>query len=84
MAIKIRLGKLEIGCPFHPFIEDQLTRNSFGLLDIRPQHVSLLTQLPLHHKDPFDRLLIVQSLAENVAIVGCDTAFDAYGITRHW
>ena len=44
----------------------------------------MLTNLPMHHKDPFDRLLIAQVLAEQMPIVSVDVAFDAYGITRIW
>jgi PIN domain nuclease of toxin-antitoxin system len=51
---------------------------------IEPKHTSLLTTLPLHHKDPFDRLLVAQAKVENMAIVSADDALDAYGVQRAW
>jgi len=44
----------------------------------------LVSRLPFHHRDPFDRLIIAQSLTENMAVVSADRAFDAYGVTRLW
>jgi PIN domain nuclease of toxin-antitoxin system len=40
--------------------------------------------MPLHHRDPFDRLLIAQSLVENIPVISSDAAFDAYAIQRFW
>jgi PIN domain nuclease of toxin-antitoxin system len=40
--------------------------------------------MPLHHKDPFDRLLIAQAQVENLTVVGVDAAFDPYGVKRLW
>ena len=48
------------------------------------KHTSLLTSLPMHHNDPFDRLLIAQGLVELFPIVSVDTTFDSYGVTRLW
>ena len=47
-------------------------------------HLTKLTQLPLHHRDPFDRLLVAQCLAENLTLLSGDEALDAYGIHRLW
>ena len=84
MAIKIGLKKLDIFQPFDPFVTNELATNSIGLMQIVPQHVAILTTLPLHHKDPFDRLIIAQSLHESLPVIGCDTAFDSYGVPRFW
>ena len=46
--------------------------------------MTLVETLPLHHRDPFDRLLIAQAWQEGLTLVSSDTAFDAYGITRVW
>jgi PIN domain nuclease of toxin-antitoxin system len=43
-----------------------------------------LTTLPFHHRDPFDRLIIAQALDEEIPIIGVDSAFDAYGVSREW
>jgi PIN domain nuclease of toxin-antitoxin system len=84
MAIKIGLGKLSLGGPFDAYIPEQLRLNSIGLLDITVAHVAEVITLPLHHRDPFDRLLIAQARVEGIPIVGFDMAFDGYSITRLW
>lgn len=62
----------------------ELPQNGFDLLGIELQHATLVEILPPHHRDPFDRLLIAQALAENIPIVSRDESFDAYGVTRLW
>ncbi len=84
MAIKVSLGKLTIGGSFEAFIPRQIAINGFTLLSIEMEHVCLVAGLPFHHKDPFDRLLIAQSMAENFPIVSADGAFDSYPIKRLW
>lgn len=54
------------------------------ILPIEPRHAAALIALPFHHKDPFDRLLIAQSLAEAIPVVSAGGAFDPYGVTRMW
>lgn len=58
--------------------------NDFEVLPIEPRHTSLLTAMPMHHRDPFDRLLVAQATAEAVAIVSIDAALDPYRVTRLW
>jgi PIN domain nuclease of toxin-antitoxin system len=84
MAIKISLGKLKIGEPFEKLISEQLRLNAINILNIEIGHTSALITLPFHHRDPFDRLLIAQSLIEKVPIISTDSAFDLYPVTRYW
>ena len=84
MAIKSRLGKLTLRQPLDEFLPAQITANRFGLLDITAGHALRVAQLPLHHRDPFDRLLAAQCLAENLTLLSNDEALDAYGIHRLW
>lgn len=49
-----------------------------------PQHLDILSRLPFHHRDPFDRLLVAQALVEEVPILSNDTALDNYGVERLW
>ena len=84
IAIKIRLGKYALPEPYDIFIEREITTNDFHILPIEPKHTAVLTTLPLHHRDPFDRLLIAQALVEAMPILSVDTAFDAYPVTRLW
>ena len=80
ITIKRRLGKLAFADDF----ETVLREERFGLLGISFQHLRRLDTLPLLHRDPFDRLVIAQALAENVPILGNDQAFAAYGATLIW
>ena len=61
-----------------------IERNHFDLLPITFEHVTAVEGLPLHHRDPFDRLLIAQAMVEGVPIVGVDRAFDPYAVRRLW
>lgn len=60
------------------------SNNSFRVLEIRMEHLRRVAALPLIHRDPFDRLLIAQSNAENLPIITSDAAFDHYAIQRIW
>lgn len=84
MAIKTSLGKLRLAQPLEQFIPHQLQINGFEMLEIRFEHVVKITQLPFHHHDPFDRLLIAQSLVEQFPVVSADTVFDSYLVQRLW
>jgi PIN domain nuclease of toxin-antitoxin system len=84
IAIKIRLGKYKLTAPFEPFMSDQIARNHFTILSITVEHAAVLTTLPLHHRDPFDRMLVAQTKVEAMRIVSIDSVLDAYGVTRLW
>jgi PIN domain nuclease of toxin-antitoxin system len=84
MAIKHSVGKLNFGVPFPEFIEEQIQLNSLDLLPIEISHLNAVSTLELHHRDPFDRLLISQALVESIPILSVDIAFDAYPIQRIW
>jgi PIN domain nuclease of toxin-antitoxin system len=84
IAIKVGLGKLVLHAPYDDFMQKGIVGNDFEILHIEPKHTSILTTLPLHHRDPFDRLLIAQAMVEAIPIVGKDAASDAYGIARLW
>ena len=84
IAIKVSIGKLTLSAPFDDIFPDQIANNGIDLLGITSAHVSAITTLPFHHRDPFDRLLIAQALIEQMQIVSADAALDAYSITRIW
>ncbi len=84
IAIKAGLGKLRLGEPSHSFLKREIARNNFDWLPISLDHVTAVEGLPLHHKDPFDRLLVAQAIVEGIPVVSSDVAFDAYPITRLW
>lgn len=84
IAIKMKTGKLTLRESFVEFVRHAVFDNGFEILPIEPNHTALVSQLPFHHKDPFDRLLVAQALAEGVPLVSADTAIDAYGVVRLW
>ena len=84
ISIKAGLGKLQLADAVDVFLPREIAVNHFSLLPIELRHVSFVANMPNHHRDPFDRLLIAQSTIESYEIVGCDAAFDAYGLSRIW
>lgn len=84
IAIKISIGKLALSVPFEELFPEQLTRNGIELLNVRVAHASIVANLPYHHGDPFDRLLIAQAIVEQMSILSADRAFDVYSVTRLW
>ena len=84
IAIKTSLGKLTLSAPFDELIPSQLKLNGIDLLNINVDHLSTLTTLPFHHRDPFDRLVTAQAIVEKLPVISLDGAFDTYGVTRHW
>lgn len=84
IAIKIGNGKLTLDEPFGEFIQHAIYDDGFSILPIKPLHTEILTTLPRHHGDPFDRMIISQSIAEGMTLNTADTLFDNYPITRIW
>jgi PIN domain nuclease of toxin-antitoxin system len=84
IAIKQSLGKLSLGIPFEVLIPQQLSVNGIGLLNIKIDHIAVVSTLPFHHRDPFDRLLVAQAMIERLPILSADSAFDAYLVARLW
>ena len=84
MGIKHSIGKLTFELPFMTFVTLQMQQNSMEILNIRIEHLDVVANLPLHHRDPFDRLIISQTMVEQLPIVGVDKAFDSYAVRRLW
>jgi len=84
IAIKVGLGKLDLGEPSRTFLPREIARNNFELLPIRLEHATKVEELPLHHRDPFDRLLIAQVMVEDLPVISADRVFDQYGVSRLW
>jgi PIN domain nuclease of toxin-antitoxin system len=78
------LGKLELTQPYEEFIPQQLAANGIGILNITIEHTAAVASLPFHSRDPFDRLLVVQSKIEEMTLVSADSAFDIYDVKRVW
>jgi PIN domain nuclease of toxin-antitoxin system len=84
MAIKVNIGHLEFREPFDKIIANQFRINSYKLLNLKLQHLFKFSGLPLHHRDPFDRLIISQALVEDIPIVSVDEKFNDYGVDTIW
>lgn len=87
IAIKVSIGRLSLSGDIVQFCEDEANANSFSVLPILSKHIRPVQSLPLHHRDPFDRLLIAQSMVEGAALLSADSAFEAYapdGLNRIW
>lgn len=83
LAIKANKGKI----PLHPLVTDfhkVIQKQEFISIQIDPVHAIRSGLLPLHHRDPFDRLLAAQSLELGVPIISIDAVFDRYGVERIW
>ena len=84
VAIKVSQRKLDIGGSYRGFFPQHMLRNNFEWLPLADDHFAMISALPFHHKDPFDRLLIAQAIVEAIPIISADVQFDAYPITRVW
>lgn len=84
IAIKVSISKLEIGMSMSDLVERQVLGNAFDILSIASEHLNVLAKLPFHHKDPFDRLIIAQSMAENIPVISKDRVFRNYPIQLLW
>ncbi|HJS42237.1 MAG TPA: type II toxin-antitoxin system VapC family toxin [Gemmatimonadales bacterium] len=80
IAIKSAVGKLDL----QDTVEDIVTRNRFLPLPVTIRHGDLLRDLPRHHGDPFDRLLIAQALDEGLTVLTSDRAFEPYRVPVEW
>jgi PIN domain nuclease of toxin-antitoxin system len=80
MQIKIQLGKLKLSLPLKDLIKNQQETNDITVSPVALTHVLALDALPFHHKDPFDRLLIAQSIEEDLTLVTADSQFLAYSV----
>jgi len=80
IAIKLSIGKLELDVSF----DDILALSGYRHLAIESAHLRIVQNLPLHHRDPFDRLIIAQGMHLDLPVVSSDGQFDSYGVKRIW
>jgi PIN domain nuclease of toxin-antitoxin system len=84
IVTKVQIGKLSLPDPVGPYIRAQLTANGVSVLPILLDHVLRIESMKLHHRDPFDRILIAQSLEESLPIVTSDPQFEKYPVELIW
>ena len=84
IAIKVGLGKLSLSMPYRDWMNQAIIDLGMMVLPITVEYADVQSNLPKHHGDPFDRLLVAQAQVESMALVSADTGFDPYGINRLW
>jgi PIN domain nuclease of toxin-antitoxin system len=81
---KAQIGKLTLPTPVGDYLSAKLKANGVLILQITFEHVKCVEALPLHHRDPFDRILIAQSLEENLPVITADPLFKQYPVQVIW
>lgn len=81
---KVQVGKLALPRPVGDYLTAKLKANGVSVLPLTLDHVRRLEELPLHHRDPFDRILIAQSLSESLPLVSADPQFGKYSVELIW
>ena len=84
ILIKVQVGKMDLPLPAGPYIVKKLAENQIEILPVTLDHVLCLESLPSHHSDPFDRILIAQSIEEGWPVVTADSAFEHYPVQVIW
>jgi PIN domain nuclease of toxin-antitoxin system len=84
ILIKVQTGKMDLPCPTGPYIVKKLAENRIETLPISLDHVLKVETLPMHHRDPFDRVVIAQSVVEDIPIVTGDPLFEKYTARLVW
>ena len=83
VAIKLSIQKLQMNIPYDR-LSSLIRENSFELIPVRFEHTKELITMPFHHKDPFDRLIIAQSIIEKMPVVSRDNSFKHYHVDQIW
>ncbi|MEP6487970.1 type II toxin-antitoxin system VapC family toxin [Microcoleus vaginatus GB2-A3] len=83
ISIKLGLGKLSLQNSFSE-LEEVLQQLKIEVLPITFSDTECYLNLPLHHRDPFDRILVAQAINHSLVLISCDVAFDAYDLQRLW
>jgi PIN domain nuclease of toxin-antitoxin system len=84
IGIKVAIGKLKLAKPFREWTDFAVADFGLVILPIELAHVERQMTLPHHHRDPFDRMLVAQSLVLGIPVISNDVIFDAYGVARIW
>lgn len=83
-AIKYSHGKLKLSLPYRQWLDKAIVDLSLTIVPVTVEYAERITNLPKHHKDPFDRMIIVQALVDKLPVICADPHFDAYGVPRIW
>jgi len=78
----VRLGRIVLSEPLSRIVSREIRKNGFTPLALENSHAAKVADLPLHHRDPFDRLLVAQAMVEEASVLSLDRTLDLYGIER--
>lgn len=84
IAIKVALKKLGLSLPYRQWMDRAVADLGMSILPVTSAYADAQIGLPMHHRDPFDRLMVAQALVEGVSIVSSDAALERYGVVRVW
>jgi PIN domain nuclease of toxin-antitoxin system len=84
ILIKVQIKKLPLPEPAMPYLREQIATNDVRILPIMLDHVARLEELPAYHRDPFDRILVAQSMEEGWPIVSADPLLKKYPAQLLW
>ena len=84
ILIKVQVGKLNLPRPAAPYVMSKMAESRIEVLPLSLDHLIALERLPMHHRDPFDRVLIAQSIEEGWPIITADLAFRNYPVQVIW
>lgn len=84
MGIKVAIGKLSLPEKIDDYVSTRMTQLGARSLEITASHALRVAVLPLHHRDPFDRILIAQAQVEDMTLVSADSTFNQYEVSLLW
>ncbi len=84
LAIKVGAGRLRLPEPVLDYVMSRMARHGFDSLTVEHAHAARVAELPHHHGDPFDRILIAQALVEGLRVLTVDPLFKEYGVDVVW
>lgn len=84
IAIKTGLGKLTLSVPYREGMDRAIADLGSTILPITVEYADAQARLPGHHRDPLDRMLVAQAIAERIPLVANEDMFDQYGVSRLW
>lgn len=84
IAIKHALGKLRLPCPPSEYVQKRMETSGVRALPVSIAHALRVSELPPHHRDPFDRLLVAQAQLEKLSILTADRQLSLYDVTIEW
>lgn len=84
LAIKVSLGRIRFPGPLHAYLPQTLREQRLTPLTIEHSHTFAVAELPMHHRDPFDRLLVAQAQIEGLPLITADSKLKAYAVELLW